>query len=363
MSDNKGNTEEVKKPDCGKTCQYYTRGSSLYYLRRGFCAVIFFCIAAVTTYYLYSKSTLDSRYESITKQHNDFCEHVLQITHFDLAKDSALVIDNSILHAIKEETHTLDHKFELLRLQLKDEQSTLTLWASVLMIIFLVFSIYAMYKIDEMQRQAQDSVGKIREIHQQSVTELNNLDSEVETKFDGYKKEVNERVKKWLEAAESFKEKINADIEIKKEQFDSSLTNSQGLLNRLSVSVNDLLQKTITNKELLQQQETKLDNVYEERINQLEKNIESDGERLKKLIEKYADLPANEIQRPENDPEPQVQPTESEPDPLQPTHYGNALEEITKKVDTPDDKSITELSGDENSDDKNSADENSDSDK
>lgn len=354
-------TEEAQKPDCAKTCQYYTRGSSLHVLRRGFCAVIFICIAAVAAYYLYANRALESRYASITKQHNDFCEHVLQITHFDLAKDSALVVDNSILHAIKEETHTLDHKFELLSLQLKDEQSTLTLWASVLMIIFLVFSIYAMYKIDEMQKQAHDSVGKIRDIHQQSVIELSKLDSEVETKFDGYKKEVDERVKKWLEAAESFKEKINTDIEIKKEQFDGSLTNSQDLLNRLSVSVNDLLQKTITNKELLQQQEKKLDNVYEERINQLEKDIESDRTRLKNLIEEY--ITANEIQKPENDPEPQVQPAELEPDSQQPANYGNALEEINKKVDTPADKSITELSGDENSDDKNSADENSDSDK
>ena len=363
MSDNKGNTEEVKKPDCGKTCQYYTKGSPLYYLRRGFCAVICFCIAAVATYYLYSKSALDSRYESITKQHNDFCEHVLQITHFNLAKDSALVIDNSILHAIKEETHTLDHKFELLRLQLKDEQSTLTLWASVLMIIFLVFSIYAMYKIDEMQKQAQDSVGKIREIHQQSVTELSKLDSTVETKFDGYKVDAQKKVDDWIKSANTSKETVIGEITQKKEQFENYINSSQQTLNTLNDSFSTMLQKVLENNDLLHKQKSMIEDEYEKRITELEEDIENDGERLKKLIEKYADLPANEIQRPENDPEPQVQPTELEPDPLQPTHYGNALEEINKKVDTPDDKSITEPSGDENSDDKNSADENSDSDK
>lgn len=60
--------------------------------------------------------------------------------------------------------------------KIEHEYSNITIWAAVLTIIFLVFSFYSIFKIDELIQQGDDGVKEIRQLKkqgQQTIDELN----------------------------------------------------------------------------------------------------------------------------------------------------------------------------------------------
>lgn len=174
-------------------------GAKWFYLIVAISLVVFF------VFHCWTQSRFADSYESIMNEHNAFCKS-MAINDKVLAKDSVLILDASMLDAIKVETKAFESHVELLYSRINDQQTGLTLWASALMIVFLVFSIYSMYKIDEIQKQGHESITKIHELHRQSIKQVDDMEKRFKEEHAKIIKASDDKLGSWKEAVDKSKD-------------------------------------------------------------------------------------------------------------------------------------------------------------
>ncbi|MDE6824628.1 MAG: hypothetical protein K2J27_07870 [Duncaniella sp.] len=173
--------DKDKKPAsiCHKDCVNYSPGIKVRTIRWIFLGLIIMGSVIAVVFYLHTQRQFAESHDMIVKQHETFCRNIMSFQNVIIPKDSLIVVDNSILNAIKEENTAITSRLELQYHKISENYSILTIWASALMIVFLIFSIYSMYKVDEIQQQGRESLVKILELHQKSQEEYTELEGRV----------------------------------------------------------------------------------------------------------------------------------------------------------------------------------------
>lgn len=337
---------ETNGLQCSKSCQYYTKGRSITLVRWGFIIILLISMICAVSYYMHSNSKFKDSYNDIVSQHEEFCENILRFKDATVAKDSLLVVDNSILYAIQEESNALEHKFELLSFQLKEEHSGLTLWASVLMIIFLVFSIYAMYKIDEMQKQGHDSVDKIHGLHRESVKQFSDIDKYVQARIDGYVKKADARLTIWFDGAN----KLKTDVDVKLQGVATSIGGISERINTAQLQLSEFQIKSTNQiaelEALIRDKKGEFDALAQQDLanfaNMVQKRLDYTKEQLTLAVEAALKDFNDHINPPPSRNVPTDQPAVAGMDKSSDGRYDGAFEEIEKQAaDTPVTESST----------------------
>ena len=112
----------------------------------------------------------------------------------ELKKDSLL-----IHRQLADAQHATNELLELHFNRIQHEYTVLALWAGVLMIVFLIFSFYSLYKTDDIAKQGKDSLKEIKEKGDDVLKGLQKLQ-------DDLTKEVGDKIallNKWVETAQN----------------------------------------------------------------------------------------------------------------------------------------------------------------
>lgn len=152
--------------------------------------------------------------------HQNFCKDIAgRLESLTVENDSTVVLDKVISDLIAENQKNTLSLLELQYNKLQSDFAILSLWAGVLMIVFLIFSIYSIFKVDEMQKQGRDYLLKIEEISssanevsekltQQSQEKIENLDKmaqeEMEKLSAEYAKQLSELKEEIFKIQNSF---------------------------------------------------------------------------------------------------------------------------------------------------------------
>ncbi len=248
MSSEKGITSDSPKEptnecSCSKenpNCIYYTNGKGLVWARGIFIVIIFLCTLFAWWRYDDTNKKFVESYDLIAKQHNDFCRNIVSFQNTIVPDDSLLLVDNSILLAIKEENTAITNLMELQYQRICDDYNGLTLWASVLMILFLVFSIYSTYKIDEIQKQGRDSLSKIYDLLNQSHTQFAEIEKWFRTERDKIIGKTNAKITK-LEGSVTTIQSSCESQEKKTKKFIESLKTEKSTLSSEIESLKEII--------------------------------------------------------------------------------------------------------------------------
>lgn len=135
--------------------------------------------------------------------------------------------------------------------KIEHEYSNITMWAAVLTILFLVFSFYSIFKMDELIQQGNEGVNEIRKLKEsgdntireikdaektmkkEHADNLSNAKSELSTFMDNQQKIVSgtvEAVQLEISAIKSMSDQTIRDILANKEKMDSLLVDSVNAL-------------------------------------------------------------------------------------------------------------------------------------
>jgi hypothetical protein len=104
-------------------------------------------------------------------------------------------IDPVVLQQI-ERNQSYTH--ELLELQFERQQAErniLEIWGAVITIVFLVFSLYSSFRIDEMQKQAQSTLNKLEALHAKAENESANIKGVLSGILKPYEEKAKELIK------------------------------------------------------------------------------------------------------------------------------------------------------------------------
>lgn len=126
----------------------------------------------------------------------------------ELKKDSLL-----INRQLADSQHATNELLELNFNRIQHEYTVLALWAGVLMIVFLIFSFYSLYKTDDIAKQGKDSLKEIVEKGDNVLSGLNEqqrvLMEQANATIAQINKETRESQNKMDTLAETFNGRIN----------------------------------------------------------------------------------------------------------------------------------------------------------
>lgn len=111
--------------------------------------------------------------------------------------------------------------------KIEHEYSNITMWGAILTILFLVFSFYSLYKIDELIKQGQEGVVKIDEIKTHGET--------IVSQFEIDKQSI---IKNTQEQLLGITEKYKETSELRQKEFDQLIVNVQQILAELEKKKN-----------------------------------------------------------------------------------------------------------------------------
>lgn len=127
------------------------------------------------------KLTLSNRYRLSRNQYNSLISvlnsHFAKMDSLHKQYDGKLLRDSLRLNTEREllegQTQTM---LELHLNKIEHEYSNITMWGAVLTILFLVFSFYSIYKMDELIQQGNESVCEIRQAQKKGETIISEME-------------------------------------------------------------------------------------------------------------------------------------------------------------------------------------------
>lgn len=105
--------------------------------------------------------------------------------------------------------------------KIEHEYSNITLWAAVLTILFLVFSFYSVFKVDELVKQGMDGLKEIRRIKAQGEQTVERLNKDGEDLL----KSTEEKIKGFVMRQQRIMIESNREFEMKKSEIGEFLQN------------------------------------------------------------------------------------------------------------------------------------------
>lgn len=137
--------------------------------------------------------------------------------------------------------------------KLQSDFNFISIWGAVITIVFLVFSIYSMFKVDQLQSQSQDSYNKIADFH----TKAHELSNEIDSELTASKKKITEETEKSIKAIqdktkkaiddqsksiqEDFDKRFNEQMK-KIKEVTNLLNTATSLISTLSKNLNEVSQ-------------------------------------------------------------------------------------------------------------------------
>ena len=215
--------------------------------------IVIFTIIVIGVFIFHTLHYLNNQ-EKIISLHDDYCTEIKNtINNGIVVKDSLYFINDVVLENLHESQQNISQLLELQFNKLQSDFTVLSLWSSVLMIVFLIFSIYSVFKIDALMKQSRDALqhaddaaskvdNKIQDI-------MSHLESEREKAVDDLKGKTNDELDKIQgkidEITKSFKtivDKKASEFEEKYQKYVDELAKSSEA-NKTFV---DLIVNTIT---------------------------------------------------------------------------------------------------------------------
>lgn len=158
-------------------------------------------------------------------------------------KDS-LQYNDYLSYRVEIHMNEIKSLLELQSANIKSEFSILSLWAGVLMIIFLVFSIYSMFKTDELLKQSREGLKAIENAEEKAADVITKVETKTDEELNKVSQKANEESMKIQENAQQTIEEVKKDIDSMRESFASEVASQSEESQRLYNDFMTKMQKT-----------------------------------------------------------------------------------------------------------------------
>lgn len=157
----------------------------------------------IKNYYLNHIERVDSLYCNLGSNNKAILSTYMQDSVYNWNMELLYMEYEKIL---KEDSLRLHNERSLVEMQTKSmidlhlnkvehEYSNLTMWAAILTILFLVFSFYSIYKMDELIQQGNEGVKDIRSLKKDSEKLIENLEATSKSEIEKTQNQIDDFIK------------------------------------------------------------------------------------------------------------------------------------------------------------------------
>ena len=216
------------------------------------------------------KSTLSNKYRLSRNQYDNLIlvlnSHFAKIDSLHRQYDEKLLRDSLRLNTEREllegQTQTM---LELHLNKIEHEYSNITMWGAVLTILFLVFSFYSIYKMDELIQQGNEGVKDIKRLKKEGDDSITSVKTENNEQIKKLKEETEKIIKEHREKLEGMSSNFSA-------QQNDLYKRANEYLNGLRKNSDEQSQKILSEYNIILQEQS---NVYTKKINEQTEGFES----------------------------------------------------------------------------------------
>ena len=163
-----------------------------------------------------------------------------------MSKDSCYYVNDQLAATIK---NNLAENRSLLELQVTRIQSDFTilsLWAGILMIVFLIFSIYSMFKTDELIKQSRENLKRIEDAANKTDAVFETIMKKTEEELAKVTKRADEEANKI--STESLKtiDEVKKEIETMRDGFSNMVKERSDTFENMYKKMLEKVQQTST---------------------------------------------------------------------------------------------------------------------
>lgn len=247
-----GAKEPKESPVCGKNCAHFIENVKYYHNR--YLIWVFASIILIFIVFGIANNQYTSGINAIVDYQQQFCENLKHTNDTaSVNKDSICFVgDRELLSLMEVNNSSLKSMLEMQYNKLQSEYTALTLWASALMIVFLIFSIYSMFKIDEMQKQGREVLNNLdtmkknakeisQAIEKNSEDEIKNIKDKSKEEIDKIAEQTNIKLRELTGSIEAERNKLEVLINEKAEDFNKQVEQYRQELESNSQSNNTLV--------------------------------------------------------------------------------------------------------------------------
>lgn len=166
----------------------------------------------------------DSQMCTIVKQHEEYIQSQKEMLNEIKVNKGVAQVNENIIKSVEMETKTVENMLQLQTTHQHAQFTLLSVWAGVLMIVFLIFSLYSMFKTDELIKQARDSINTIGNSKREVDEKIQEADVKISEEVEHIKAESGkylEGIKKDLEQEQS---KVAENIKQKSDEFSKTFS-------------------------------------------------------------------------------------------------------------------------------------------
>lgn len=216
------------------------------------------------------KSTLSNKYRLSRNQYDNLIlvlnSHFAKIDSLHRQYDEKLLRDSLRLNTerglLEGQTKTM---LELHLNKIEHEYSNITMWGAVLTILFLVFSFYSIYKMDELIQQGNEGVKDIKRLKKEGNNSITCVKTENNEQIKKLKEETEKIIKEHREKLEGMSSNFSA-------QQNDLYKRANEYLNGLRKNSDEQSQKILAEYNIILQEQS---NVYTKKINEQTEGFES----------------------------------------------------------------------------------------
>lgn len=161
-----------------------------------------------------------SSLHSIVDTHSTFVSKFEKsIDPLTISKDSCVYVNDQLVNSMREYMQSTQNVLELQSNKIQADFTLLSLWAGILMIVFLIFSIYSMFKTDELMKQGREGLRAIETSKAKADEQVEVIDSKVRSEIQKVSDEANNQLATISEESEKVLSELKQSIETERKAF------------------------------------------------------------------------------------------------------------------------------------------------
>lgn len=201
------------------SCAHYVNGVKFHFYRHKFIWIISIAALVSSICFIVLTRNFYKSQEMIVENNNMAIEQVNSMLRTNKKTKDSLQSNEYLSYRVEMHMNEIKSLLELQSTNIKSEFSILSLWAGVLMIVFLVFSIYSMFKTDELLKQSREGLKAIENAEEKAASIINKVGTKTDEELNKVSQKANEESMKIQENAQQTIDEVKKDIDSMRNSF------------------------------------------------------------------------------------------------------------------------------------------------
>lgn len=201
------------------------------------CVICFFCIAR----------SFNSNFDKIVSTNNASLRQIdLLLKPAKMSKDGCYYVNDQLAATIKNNLAENRSLLEMQASRIQSDFTLLSLWAGILMIVFLIFSIYSMFKTDELMKQSRENLKKIEDAANKTDLVFETIRKKTEEELAKVTQRADDEAKKISSESLQTIEDVEKEIETMREGFSNMVKERSDTFENMYKQMLEKVQQTST---------------------------------------------------------------------------------------------------------------------